>query len=59
VVPYGSPEAVGERGPEVVFECWPCERFPPEVLTLTDGKYWCPTCQQFSVSFRRCGIRWD
>jgi hypothetical protein len=59
VVPYGNPEAVGELGPTVVFKCWPCERFQPKALTLTDGRYWCPSCKRFTASFRDCGIRWD
>jgi hypothetical protein len=59
VVPYGDPDAIGERGEKVIFQCWPCERFSPDVLTLTDGKYWCPTCGQYTASFRDGGIRWD
>lgn len=59
VVPYGHPDAIGQPGTKTIFQCWPCKRFAPELLTLTDGTYWCPTCEQFTASFRDCGIRWD
>lgn len=59
VVPFGSPPAVGELGPRVVFQCWPCERFTPEQLTLTDGTYFCPTCQKYTARFRDAEIFWD
>jgi hypothetical protein len=59
VVPYGSPPAVGELGSNVVFACWPCERFTADQLTLTDGTYWCPTCRNYTARFRDAGIRWD
>ena len=59
VVPYGSPSAVGEVGPVVVFCCGPTERFTQEQLTLTDGAYFCPSCQGFTARFRDVGIRWD
>jgi hypothetical protein len=59
VVPYGSPPAVGELGPTVVVACGPSERFTADQLTLTDGTYWCPTCQKYTARFSDSGIRWD
>jgi len=59
VVPYGSPPAVGVLGPNIVFSCWPSDRFPAEQLTLTDGTYWCPTCRHHTARFSDAGIRWD
>jgi hypothetical protein len=59
VVPYGSPAAVGELGPNNVFACWHSDRFPAHHLTLTDGTYWCPTCQNHSARFSDAGIQWD
>ena len=59
VVPYGSPPAVGEVGPVVVFCYGPSERFKREQLTLTDGTYFCPSCRGYAARFRDTGIRWD
>jgi hypothetical protein len=60
VVPYGSPEALGERGAQIVFKCRSKRAaFPVELLTLTNGKYWCPACETFSLEFRETDIHWD
>jgi Zn finger protein HypA/HybF involved in hydrogenase expression len=59
VVPYGSAPALGVLGSTVIFGCPPCERFPVEQLTITDGTYWCPTCQKHSARFADSGILWD
>jgi len=59
VVPYGSPPAVGELGPEVIFASSPTDRFTTEQLTLTDGTYWCPTCRKHTARFSDAGILWD
>jgi hypothetical protein len=59
VMPYGSAPAVGELGPNVVFACWRSDRFSANELTLTDGRYWCPTCREYTARFEDAGIRWD
>jgi hypothetical protein len=59
VVPYGSPPAIGELGPNEIFACWPSDRFTADQLTLTDGTYWCPTCRNHTAQFFDTGIQWD
>ena len=58
VGPYGRDPAVGALGPQVDFACGPTERFTVEQLTLTDGTYWCPTCQQHTACFTDAGLPW-
>jgi hypothetical protein len=59
VVPYGHPAVVREHGTTIVFQCEGTPRFSADILTLTNGKYWCPGCEQFTASFGDSGIRWD
>ena len=59
VVPYGRAPAVGELGAKVVYACGPTPRFSAEDLTLTDGTYWCPTCQDPTARFEDAGTLWD
>jgi Zn finger protein HypA/HybF involved in hydrogenase expression len=59
VIPYGSPQAVGTLGPEVVFACSASDRYSQAQLTLTDGTYWCPTCRHHTARFSDSGLKWD
>lgn len=59
VVPYGSPPAIGELGPNVVFACPATDTYSANQLTLTNGTYWCPTCRQHSARFSDSGLLWD
>jgi hypothetical protein len=57
VLPYDAPELIGETGVGRVFN-WNLGKRSRRVLTLSDGRYLCPACQQTQLRFKATGC-WD
>jgi hypothetical protein len=56
IIPYYDKSLCSEKGNEVF--SWNMQEEIGRELILTDGKYLCPNCGQFSMSFVACG-HWD
>jgi len=54
IKPYDHPSLIGEQGEEIIAD-WHVEEIIGRALVLTDGKYYCPKCEQYSLSFLNSG----
>ena len=57
-VPYDDPRLLGSPGENVV-AAWNIKEQLGRSLSLTDGSYFCPKCQNMSLQFRDSGLCWD
>jgi hypothetical protein len=57
VLLYDNEQLCKKKGTEEVFD-WNMEEEIGKILILTDGKYWCPECKSFCLSFSDEGC-WD
>jgi hypothetical protein len=57
VLPYDCQELQRRAGEEVV--SWNMNNELGRVLTLTDGEYFCPSCREYNLSFRKAHLMWD
>jgi len=58
VIPYDDEKLVGEIGEEEV-ESWNMEEDLGRELVLTDGTYFCPSCEEFKLRFKHGMLCWD
>jgi Zn finger protein HypA/HybF involved in hydrogenase expression len=58
IVPYDQPELIGKEGSETV-ESWDVTDALGRELKLTNGSYYCPSCETFRLTFVQGGILWD
>ena len=58
VVPYDNEELILELGEEEVAS-WNMEEKLGREVKLTDGKYYCPNCKEFHLTFLDGGLCWD
>jgi hypothetical protein len=58
VVPYDDEELCEQRGEETVAS-WSLREQPERDVVLTDGNYYCPTCDSFRLRFENDGLMWD
>ena len=58
VIPYDKEELILERGQDEVAS-WNVEEQVGRSVKLTDGKYYCPYCKEYNLTFRDSGICWD
>jgi len=57
VVPYDSEELKQKDG-ETILECCENGAQSGQFLRLTDGKYFCPSCKEYTLSFEDTGSIW-
>ena len=57
VVPYDAEELKQKDG-ETILECCENGAQPGKFINLTDGKYYCPSCKEYTLSFERTGTIW-
>jgi hypothetical protein len=57
IVPYDSKELMKIQGRTV--ESWNVQDRLGRVLILTDGKYFCPQCNKFEMTFLPGSVCWD
>ena len=58
VMPYDDDQLVVERGPTIVAQ-WLATGDAERSLTLTNGRYYCPSCRTFGLTFEHEGTLWD
>ena len=58
VVPYDDEELCEQRGDETVTS-WSLGGQNERGLVLTDGTYYCPSCDSFRLKFKNSGLSWD
>jgi Zn finger protein HypA/HybF involved in hydrogenase expression len=58
VVPYDHEELCEDRG-EVTVTSWSLDEHLGRELVLTDGTYYCPSCDSFRLRFEDTGLCWD
>jgi hypothetical protein len=58
VLAYDDQSLSKGKGKNVVADWNMIERLGRK-LVLTDGKYFCPSCQKFGLSFRESDVLWD
>lgn len=58
VVPYDPEELCNERG-EATVASWNISDRLGRELVLTDGRYYCPSCNSFGLRFQDAGLCWD
>lgn len=58
IVPYDQDELRKRKGRHTVAE-WCMEEELGRKLALTDGRYYCPACGKFELTFDDAGIDWD
>lgn len=58
VIPYDDEKLIGEIGEEEV-EAWNMEEQLDRELVLTDGTYFCPSCEEFKLRFKPGMLCWD
>jgi len=56
-VPYTDEFLIDEPGAEIVVDWGWLD--PPNCFALTDGTYFCPACQQYTLRFRNGREMWD
>lgn len=57
-VPYNDESLIKKIGTKVVVG-WGWLDDDPNRLELTDGSYFCPACQQYTLTFREGNTMWD
>lgn len=57
VVPYDQKELVKVLGKNIVAS-WYVEKIGRD-LELTDGRYYCPSCREYNLTFESTDILWD
>jgi hypothetical protein len=57
VVAYDSEELMKVKGKQV--ESWNMQKQLGRILVLTDGKYYCPSCKTYEMTFESGTLRWD
>ena len=58
IAPYDQDELAEETGNQVVVE-WSMKEQIGRDLRLTNGRYYCPSCDSFDLTFADAGICWD
>jgi len=58
VIPYDDKKLLGKAG-KLEVASWNMEEQLGRVLRLTDGKYLCPSCGEYKLSFAPGDILWD
>ena len=58
VIPYDNVKLIGEIG-ENEIESWNMEEDLGRELVLTDGTYFCPSCEEFKLRFKHGMVNWD
>ncbi len=58
VVPYYDTDLCAERG-DTIAASWAVDGMDWNRCALTDGRYYCPSCQSYGLSFHAGGLYWD
>jgi RNA polymerase subunit RPABC4/transcription elongation factor Spt4 len=57
IVAYDQGELQERKGNPVAE--WNMEEKLGRTLELTDGRYFCPSCKSFDLTFKETGLCWD